>query len=82
MAEVYTAADVRAMIKSYLSGKVDRKQITEWLTPLVWQEEGAADAVDLGWSVALLLTEASRGDLNEEELREQLRSLAAPSVPA
>ena len=79
---MYTATAVRAMIKSYLSGKVDQKQITEWLTPLVWQEEGASDAVDLGWSLALLLAEASRGDLTEEELREQLRSLATPSVPA
>ena len=82
MANVYTAADVRAMIKNYLADKVDRKQITEWLTPLVWEEKGAAEAVDLGWSVALLLMEASRGDLTEEELREQLRALAAPTVPA
>ncbi len=82
MADVYTAADVRAMIKGYLRDKVERKQITEWLTPLVWEEEGDAEAVELGWSVALLLTEASRGDLTEEELREQLRTLAAPSVPA
>ncbi len=79
---MYTATAVRAMIKSYLADKVDQKQITEWLTPLVWQEEGASDAVDLGWSLALLLAEASRGDLTEEELREQLRSLATPSVPA
>ncbi len=82
MADVYTLAALRAEINSYLKGKVDRKQLTVWLTPLVWHEEGDAEAVDLGWSVALLLMEASRGDLTEEELREQLRTLAAPSVPA
>ncbi len=82
MVDVYTVAAVRAEINSYLLGKVDRKQITEWLTPLVWQEEGDSEAVDLAWEVALLLTEASRGHLAEEELREQFQDLAAPSVPA
>ena len=82
MAEVYTVAAVRAEINSYLLGKVERKQLTEWLTPLVWLEEGDAEAVDLAWEVALLLTEASRGHLTDEELRGQLQDLAAPSVPA
>ena len=82
MVDVYTVAAVRAEINSYLDRKVDRKQLTEWLTPLVWREEGDAEAVDLGWGVALLLMEASRGDLTEEELRASLRSLVAPSVPA
>ena len=82
MVDVYTVAAVRAEINSYLDRKVDRKQLTEWLTPLVWREEGDAEAVELGWGVALLLMEASRGDLTEEELRASLRSLVAPSVPA
>ena len=82
MAEVYTVAAVRAEINSYLLGKVDRKQITEWLTPMVWQDEGDADAVDLGWSVALLLMEISGGHLTEEELRVSLRALVDESVPA
>ena len=82
MVDVYTVAAVRAEINSYLDRKVDRKQLTEWLTPLVWQEEGDAEAVELGWGVALLLAEASRGHLTDEELREQFQNLAAPSVPA
>ena len=82
MVDVYTVAAVRAEINSYLDRKVDRKQLTEWLTPLVWQEEGDAEAVELGWGVALLLMEASRGDLTEEELRASLRSLVDHSVPA
>ena len=82
MAEVYTVAAVRAQVSKYLLGTIDRVQITEWLTPLVWLEEGDAEAVDLAWEVALLLAEASRGHLTEEELREQLQNLAAPSVPA
>ncbi len=82
MVDVYTVADVRAEINSYLSGKVGRQQLTEWLTPLVWQEEGDVEALDLGWGIALLLMEASRGDLTEEELRAGLRSLVDESVPA
>ena len=82
MVDVYTVADVRAEINSYLSGKVGRQQLTEWLTPLVWQEEGDVEALDLGWGIALLLVEASRGDLTEEELRAGLRSLVDESVPA
>ncbi len=82
MVDVYTVAAVRAEINSYLDRKVDRKQLTEWLTPLVWREEGDAEAVELGWGVALLLMEASRGDLTEEELRASLRSLVDQSVPA
>ena len=82
MVDVYTVAAVRAEINSYLDRKVDRKQLTEWLTPLVWREEGDAEAVELGWGVALLLMEASRGDLTEEELRASLRSLVDESVPA
>ena len=82
MVDVYTVAAVRAEINSYLDRKVDQKQLTEWLTPLVWREEGDAEAVELGWGVALLLMEASRGDLTEEELRASLRSLVDQSVPA
>ena len=82
MAVVYTVAAVRAEINLYLAGKVDRQQLTEWLTPLVWQEEGDVEALDLGWGIALLLMEASRGDLTEEELRAGLRSLVDESVPA
>ena len=82
MADVYTLAAVRARIKSYLAKKVDRKQFTVWLTPLVWREKGDAEAVDLGWSVALLLMEAGRGDLTEEELCAGLRNLVDESVPA
>ena len=82
MVDIYTVADVRAETNSYLAGKVDRKQLTEWLTPLVWQEEGDVESLDLGWGIALLLMEAGRGDLTEEELRAGLRSLVDESVPA
>lgn len=82
MAKVYTVTDVCAAIDNYLLGKTDRKQFTVWLTPLVWQEEGVSEAIDLAWSVALLLAEASRGHLDEDELRASLRTLVDQSVPA
>ena len=82
MAQMYTVAVVRAQIEKYVLGEIDRVQLDEWLFPLLWPNEGPADALDLGWSAELRLMEASRGDLTEEELRASLRTLAAPSVPA
>ena len=82
MAQMYTVAVVRAQIEKYVLGEIDRVQLDEWLFPLLWPDEGPADALDLGWSAELLLMEAGRGHLTEEELRASLRSLGAPSVPA
>ena len=82
MAEVYTAAAVRAQIGKYLADEIDRAQLDDWLFPLLWANDGPADALELGWDAELRLMEASRGHLTEEELRERLRSLATPSVPA
>ena len=82
MATVYTVDDVRAAINNYLCGETGRTQFAVWLTPLVWEEEGASEAIDLAWSVALLLAEAGRGHLDEDELCESLRQLLDQSVPA
>ena len=79
---MYTVAVVRAQIEKYVLDEIDQVQLDEWLFPLLWPDEGPADALDLGWSAEFLLMEASRGHLTEEELRASLRSLVAPSVPA
>lgn len=82
MAQMYTAAAVRAQIEKYVLGEIDRVQLDEWLFPLLWPDEGPEDALDLGWSAELLLMEAGRGHLSEDELRANLRSLVDESVPA
>ena len=82
MAEMHTVAAVRAQIEKYVLGEIGRKQLTVWLTPLVWQDEGASEAIDLAWSVALHLAEAGRGHRDEDELRASLRALVDQSVPA
>ena len=79
---MYTVAVVRAQTEKYVLDEIDRVQLDEWLFPLLWPDEGPADALDLGWSAELLLMEASRGHLTEEELRASLRSLVDQSVPA
>lgn len=82
MPQVYTVADVRAQIRKYVLGEIDRAELDEWLFPLLWPDVGPADALDLGWSAELLLMEAARGHLDEAELRESLRALVDESVPA
>ncbi len=82
MAQMYTVAVVRAQIEKYVLGEIERVQLDEWLFPLLWPDEGPADALDLGWSAELLLMEAGRGDLSEEELCASLRTLVDQSVPA
>ena len=82
MAQMCTVAVVRAQIEKYVLGEIDRVQLDEWLFPLLWPDEGPADALDLGWSAELLLMETSRGHLTEEELRASLRALVDESVPA
>ena len=82
MAQMYTVAVVRAQIEKYVLGEIDRVQLDEWLFPLLWPDEGPADALDLGWSAELSLMETSRGHLSEEELRASLRALVDESVPA
>ena len=79
---MYTVAVVRAQIEKYVLGEIDRVQLDEWLFPLLWPDEGPADALDLGWSAEFLLMEAGRSHLAEEELQASLRSLVDESVPA
>lgn len=79
---MYTATAVRAQIEKYVLGEIDRVQLDEWLFPLLWPEEGPADALDLGWSAELLLMEAGGGYLSEDELRAELHALVEQSVSA
>ena len=72
MQDAYTVAGLRSQVGRFLVGGIDRRQLDEWLFPLVWHEDGAPDVVDLAWSVELLLMEASGGYLSEEELRASL----------
>ena len=77
MPDSYAVVALRAQVGQYLTGQIDRRQLDEWLFPLVWSDEGGHDAIDLAWSVELLLMEASGGYLSEEELRAALM----PFVP-
>ena len=77
MREFYSLTAVRAQIGRYVSGEISRRQIEDWLLPLVWAEDAEPEVVDLAWSAQLLLMEASGGYLSEEELRAQLAPLAA-----
>ena len=72
MQDAYTVASVRAQVGRFLLGRIDRRQLDEWLFPLVWSEDGDHDVVDIAWSVELLLMEASGGYLSEDELRAAL----------
>ena len=76
MRDTYTVASLRVQVGEYLMGRIDRRQLDEWLFPLVWSEEGDAEVVDLAWSVELLLMEASGGYLSEAELDAALLPLA------
>ena len=76
MRESYSLTAVRAQIGRYVLGEISRRQIEDWLLPLVWTEDAEPEVVDLAWSAQLLLMEASGGYLSEEELRAQLAPLA------
>lgn len=78
MAEVYTVAAVHAVFKRYGLGEIGYDEFVDWLTPLVWDEEGEAEAVSLGWRAALGVAEASSGHRSEADLRAELLAL----VPA
>lgn len=80
MQDAYTVASVRAQVGRFLLGQIDRRQLDEWLFPLVWSGDGDRDVVDLAWSVELLLMEASGGYLSEEELGAALLPLARIEV--
>ena len=78
MREAYPLIAVRTWIGRYVLGEISRAQLEDWLFPLVWVGDAEPDAVGLAWDAQLLLMEASGGYHTEEELRAQLRPLAAP----
>ena len=77
MREAYPLIVVRAWIGRYILGEINRAQLEDWLFPVVWVEDAEPEVVDLAWDAQLLLMEASGGYHTEEELRAQLRPLAA-----
>ena len=72
MQDAYTVASLRAQVGRFLLGGIDRRQLDEWLFPLIWSGDDDSGVVNLAWSVELLLMEASGGYLSDEELRAAL----------
>lgn len=77
MRKPYPLIAVRAQLGRYVLGEISRRQLEDWLIPLVWTEDAEPEVVDLAWGAQLLLMEASGGYLTEEELRAQMAPLAA-----
>ena len=81
MEEVYTVAAVHAVFKRYGLGEIGYDEFVDWLTPLIWNEEGEPGAVALGWRAALGVAEASSGHRSEEDLRAELLALVPEAAP-
>ena len=81
MEEVYTVAAVHAVFKRYGLGEIGYDEFVDWLTPLIWNEEGEPEAVALGWRAALGVAEASSGHRSEEDLQAELLTLVPEAAP-
>ncbi len=70
--------EIRKHLNRYLAGDISIADFDSAIAPLVWNIEKRADlaTVSLGREIELLLAEASRGDLSETALREQLAPVA------
>ena len=79
----YTVAEIHAEVERYLAGEIDASDLESSLIPLVWDEVGPAEAIDLALDVVLLRFEQSGGHITEDNLREDLRKLvsAAATLP-
>lgn len=71
----YTRAVVHAHVERYLAGEIDASDFEGWFIPLVWNEAGPEDVMDLAYEILLLRFEHSGGHITEDQLREGLREL-------
>lgn len=82
MPEAYSPEAVRARIQRCAAGEISPTELDDWLFPLLWPDDGDADALDLAWSAELLLMELGRGHWTEAAFREQLALLVQPRTAA
>lgn len=76
MAPTYTVASLRAQLRRYIEKEIAWEELSDWLFPLTWRDEGDDEVLRLAWKVQLLLFESSGGHLTDDELRAELRPLA------
>ena len=79
----YTVAEIHAEVERYLAGEIDASDLESSLIPLVWDEVGPTEAIDLALDVVLLRFEQSGGHITEAQLQDGLRELlpAAATLP-
>jgi len=82
MPEAYFLEAVRARIQRCVEGDGSPAELDDWLFPLLWPDDGDADARELAWSAELLLMELGRGHWTEAAFREQLALLIQPRAVA
>ena len=82
MPEAYSLETVRARIQRCAEGRGSPRKLDDWLFPLLWPDDGDADARELAWSAELLLMELGRGHWTEAAFRQQLALLVQPSAVA
>ena len=76
----YTLADVCAEVERYLASEIDASELEARLVPVVWEESGPQDVLDLAHEVIGLRFEQSGGFVTEDQLREDLRKLVSTAV--
>ena len=78
----YSLEAMRTRIRRCAEGDGSPAELDDWLFPLLWPDEGDADARELAWSAELLLMELGRGHWTETVFREQLVLLIQPRAVA
>lgn len=81
-ARAYSPEAVRARIQRCARGECSPAELDDWLFPLLWPDDGDADARELAWSAELLLMELGRGHWTEAAFRAQLALLVQPRAAA
>ncbi len=72
------AKAIRHHLTRYLAGDLSLNELQDWLVNATWSMEATAssDAVQLAYSVELVLAEFSSGFLTPDELRSDLLEIA------
>jgi hypothetical protein len=67
--------EIRSRLARYLAGEHDVGQFASWFHPYTWniQQRASEQAVDLAYTIDLLLSEHSSGGWTESQLHDQLR---------
>ncbi len=79
----YTVAEIHAEVERYLAGEIDASDLESSLIPLVWDEAGPAEAIELALDVVLIRFEHSGGHITDQQFQDGLRELlpAAAAAP-